>query len=522
MFVNRDLLKQSLRRLSEYRREQKRFADSVATVLVLKRLGFAAGQTKPLTIPVFTQAAHELFSMSVTADHAASRTMCVNVLKVKPPIVVEEHWPRSTLWTRHGNNLWRGILAMTGSRWTLERNYVQAVLDKLDSKPIPAHAFASFILRRPSRLPGAPSFNTHEELLASMKSVLHLSEEEKALFDWVVPSDVVSLGNAELSDDEVMQTILEVETDSDTRRRLTWRASDAALPLIDQVLECASEMGQVLLVGPPGTGKTLLARQVAANLTGFGDDVEAAFSSDRAHLVAWHAGTTYEDFVRGVSVRKGTIRRRDGLFLRLCKKARDIDDRIVLVIDEFNRANPVAVLGDLMFGLERDKRGTPFTLADGKRVTVPPNIVILATANTADRSIAAVDAALGRRFARVEVPPQSSLLGDATVEGIGLRDVMDRVNENVAEQIDREHRVGHAYFMDQEGQALRTFNELVFALRFRIIPLLQDYAVDDFGVLEKLLGPAFLTSSRNDIDHGIFKDPEHLRRVLDQVPRSGI
>jgi 5-methylcytosine-specific restriction protein B len=95
-----------------------------------------------------------------------------------------------------------------------------------------------------------------------------------------------------------------------------------------------------------------------------------------------------------------------------------------LVIDEINRGNTVAILGELLYALELDKRGNPVTLTDQSTFVVPPNVYVIGTANTADRSIAALDVALGRRFARVEIPPEPEILGDARVLGIELQQVL--------------------------------------------------------------------------------------------------
>ena len=217
---------------------------------------------------------------------------------------------------------------------------------------------------------------------------------------------------------------------------------------IDALLE---DKKQVIFQGPPGTGKTYVAQKLAARLAG---------SPDRADLVQLHPSYAYEDFVQGfrptLDAGQPGFSRADGPLLRAAKRARaEPNERHFLVIDEINRGNVAKVFGELYFLLEyRDERirlqyqdegDDPFTL--------PSNLYIIGTMNTADRSIALVDLALRRRFYFVdfhpdEEPVKSVLrqwLREEAPDMDWLAGVVDLANERLRD--DRHAAIGPSYFM---------------------------------------------------------------------------
>ncbi|HEY0075269.1 MAG TPA: AAA family ATPase [Abditibacteriaceae bacterium] len=160
--------------------------------------------------------------------------------------------------------------------------------------------------------------------------------------------------------------------------------------------------------------------------------------------------------------------------------------RYVLVIDEINRGNISKILGELITLLEDDKRlpgenSLKVTLPySGEKFALPANLHILGTMNTADKSLALVDVALRRRFVFKELAPDFSVCTELSNDG---RTVLDELNNRITLRKDREHRIGHAYFVNLENKG--GFDEV---FRYRVIPLLQEYFFNDWDGLRFVLG----------------------------------
>ena len=160
-----------------------------------------------------------------------------------------------------------------------------------------------------------------------------------------------------------------------------------------------------------------------------------------------------------------------------------------LIIDEINRGNISNVLGELITLLEKDKRlgeenEIITTLPYSKEsFAVPPNLYIIGTMNTADRSIALLDIALRRRFGFMEIEPDYKALQDKNIEGINLAELLEGLNKKIVELIDKDHRIGHSYFLN-----VKDIEDLRFVWRYEIIPLLEEYFYGDFEGLKKVIG----------------------------------
>lgn len=286
--------------------------------------------------------------------------------------------------------------------------------------------------------------------------------------------------------------------------------------------------GQVILAGPPGTGKTYWAERSALELAArswFGVGYERLGHDARQQLTelgpgglgavescCFHPSFGYEDFVEGFrpQTHQGQLvfERRDGLFKRLCRRALLNPGRLFfLLIDEINRGDVPRILGDLLSVIEIDRRGQPVTLPlSGERLAVPPNALVLATMNTADRSTTPLDSALRRRFAVIELPPDPAPLLGAHAGQIDLGRLLSALNARILQHNPRagfDARVGHAFFL-RRGRPLDALDALALALRQDVLPTLQEHFLGDLGALGALLGAAFIDRAQGQIADALF------------------
>jgi 5-methylcytosine-specific restriction protein B len=147
---------------------------------------------------------------------------------------------------------------------------------------------------------------------------------------------------------------------------------------------------------------------------------------------------------------------------------------------------------------------------------VPPNLFILATMNTADRSIRLLDAAFRRRFAFIELMPDSQKLQGAAVGGLALDELMETLNARISKHVGREKQLGHSYFLDS-GQPVTDPDQ--FAQRFHqeILPVLQEYCYDDYSALIQYLGPKLVNAEDQKLNEDVLNDPTELIAALLQL-----
>lgn len=223
---------------------------------------------------------------------------------------------------------------------------------------------------------------------------------------------------------------------------------------LDDVVDLLQEKHQAILYGPPGTGKTWIALELAKELTRDGGRVDT---------VQFHPSYSYEDFVGGFRPAEdgsgGGVRYQltDGPLRRIAKDAAaDQGHPYVLIVDEINRGNIPKIFGELLFLLEYRRRDVRLQYWPDESFSLPPNLFLIGTMNTADRSIALVDAALRRRFYFVEFspvkPPVSEVL-QSWLEEHGLDPEPARLLERLNREIgDDDFCIGPSYFMNKEGE----------------------------------------------------------------------
>lgn len=276
----------------------------------------------------------------------------------------------------------------------------------------------------------------------------------------------------------------------------------------------------LILFGPPGTGKTWKATRLALAIVR-GVEFERVEGEQGAQqeaqrlrfnpenpdgcidMVTFHQNYSYEDFVEGIRPRlKGegiAYELRPGTFRRMADAAADDPDgRYVLIIDEINRGNIAKILGELITLIEDSRRAgadeaTSVSLPySGDTFSVPGNLHIIGTMNTADRSIQLLDTALRRRFRFEELMPNPDheLIPDY-VEGVNCRELMRAMNDRVTALLDREHQIGHTNFFD-----IKSIEELADRFQHKIFPLLQEYFFDDWGKIRRVLNNNAFVSHR--------------------------
>lgn len=167
----------------------------------------------------------------------------------------------------------------------------------------------------------------------------------------------------------------------------------------------------------------------------------------------------------------------------------------ILIIDEINRGNVSQIFGELITLIEEDKRaGMPEALSvtlpySKDSFSVPPNLYLIGTMNTADRSVEALDTALRRRFEFIEMAPNPSLvpatLADAS--DVSPRDILHTINLRIEKLLDRDHQIGHAYFME-----ITQLADLKYAFQHKLMPLLQEYFFGDYSKIGLVLGKGFV------------------------------
>jgi len=254
-------------------------------------------------------------------------------------------------------------------------------------------------------------------------------------------------------------------------------------------------------------------------------------SQQRYSFVTFHQSYGYEEFVEGLrpvldgDTEAGEIQFeiRSGVFKDLCRRARSApDQRFAMVIDEINRGNISKIFGELITLIEPDKRegaenAVSVTLPySGESFSVPPNVDIIGTMNTADRSLALLDTALRRRFEFVPVMPDARddpgapLAGLRVSSGEQVIDVprmLAAINQRVEALYDRDHCIGHAYFTPlakvPDGDERLVALQQVFSTR--ILPLLEEYFFEDWQKIRLVLAdnqkPAAAQFVRESADH---------------------
>lgn len=368
--------------------------------------------------------------------------------------------------------------------WKSGKNAGIIAIGKILSDPAPLNdleAEKKFIIRPKGEENGNEDF-TEVRVRVSVESVLESMVRRQYLLNNPVLGSMQILRNPQGTNftlkDEEAKLLQELITSPKPKRPQYTLEQCSKETGFDQIfleswIRAINRKGQAIIYGPPGTGKTFVAEHLADHLIGGGDGFR--------DIVQFHPAYSYEDFVQGIRPKS----RNDGMleyplipgrFLNFCERARSCNDTCVLIIDEINRANLARVFGELMYLLEYRGKEIPLA-ADEKRFSIPENVRIIGTMNTADKSIALVDHALRRRFAFLQLQPGYNTLRlyheqkgtDFPVDG--LIQVLRSLNEDIR---DPHYEVGISYFLNEELE-----DQIEDIWKMEIEPYLEEYFFHD-------------------------------------------
>ncbi|WPU66530.1 AAA family ATPase [Peredibacter starrii] len=221
-------------------------------------------------------------------------------------------------------------------------------------------------------------------------------------------------------------------------------------------------------------------------------------SFKRFEFVTFHPSFSYEDFMEGIkpildeeSDNGLQYTLVNGIFKRMClRAAEDPKNNYAIFIDEINRGNIPSIFGELITLIEEDKRGRVSTVLPYSKIefTVPKNLFIYGTMNTADKSVEALDLALRRRFIFEELEPRLEAI-DCEFEPELIKNLFKTLNTRVEALLGKDFRIGHSYFMKEQ---IKDINGLRIVFENKIIPLLKEYFYEDWEKLSMVLGRKFV------------------------------
>ena len=255
--------------------------------------------------------------------------------------------------------------------------------------------------------------------------------------------------------------------------------------MIREIEELLVDKKQIIFYGPPGTSKTYVARKFAEYFAQGIENVE---------IVQFHQSYAYEDFIEGIRPKitpngdATGFSKQQGLFKKLAEQcSKHPEKRYVLIIDEINRGNISKIFGELIYLLEYRNEAISLTYSPDEKFSIPSNLYIIGTMNSADRSIAFVDYALRRRFYFIDFYSTSNSILENWFKANNVEEeiksnilnMLGQINEQITQHLGKEYQIGYSFFMLKKLDREKV-NQII---SYAIIPMLEQYF---FGRGEKL------------------------------------
>lgn len=262
---------------------------------------------------------------------------------------------------------------------------------------------------------------------------------------------------------------------------------------IEEIVRVLKRKKAIIFKGVPGVGKTFVIKDIIRNSF-------ENIGEDGIEMIQFHQSYSYEEFVEGLRPQMaGGFNIEKGIFYNICDNARgNPESKYFLIIDEINRGNMSKIFGELLMLIENDKRDEYFVRLpySKEEFSVPSNLYIIGTMNTADRSLALVDYAMRRRFSFITLNPafntgkfnrylkEKMELSEEFINNINTK--MTRVNNIITNRIGEDFTIGHSYFIESIeniSNVDKWFEEIV---KYEIIPMVEEYFFDDINSIYEI------------------------------------
>lgn len=515
-YISQDSVEESAKYFSNHEFEE---GAHLTYFLIFKYMGAGKSpiQQNEDTKKQSREATFYLMSLYGSDEKAPKRNQIKYPFKLGQKLTVSlDRFANSDMFNNVRNNpsRYQGILEYNADReeYSIVFKYLDNLVDHcgLDEQKIDLRRFAAWTMRdeefEVER--GMSDRKFTRGVVSAAKEMFNISEEEeRKLFH---RNGSLISHSSEKSDMGKIREILGFESNEEKAvsletPKLTEDIKEKSFslegenPSSKEVQDALDEKGQAVMYGPPGTSKTYTARKVAKNY-------------DNVKFLQLHQSYGYEEFIGGTKVENGKFEKKKGSFTNFVQEASEnADEDYLLVLDEINRGNVSKIFGELITLLDRDGYEVDTSFKSDLSLSMPDNLHIIGTMNTADRSIAFVDYALRRRFRFMKFNPDIELLTkvtddtDESLEGIDLTRMFKTINTNIADALDIQLQLGHTYFMpnhlynEEDEVYVWTAEDLRKIFNQTILPVIEEYTSGDRHTLESILSP-HLAEGINETD----------------------